>query len=201
MIIMFNHVLEFEKQIADFYGAPYAIATDSCTHAVELCLRLHRPSRVSLPKHTYLSIPMTFMKLDIPFVWAHRKWSDMYTIKGTNIIDAAVLWEPDSYQSHTNMCLSFQFKKHLGLGRGGMILTDNESDYHYLKKMVYDGRDLTKPWADQDIDTIGYHYYMTPETAIEGSNKFELVKNLLPQAWSWKDYPDLSKLTVFQSIL
>ena len=198
---MFEHVRQFEKQIADFYGAPYAVATDSCTHAVELCLRLHRPSVASLPKHTYLSIPMTFMKLDIPFIWAHRKWSDMYSIKGTNIIDAAVLWEPDSYQSHTNMCLSFQFKKHLGLGRGGMILTDNEKDYHELQKMSYDGRDMTKPWSEQDITTVGYHYYMTPETAIEGLIKFELVKNLLPQAWSCKDYPDLSKLTVFQSIL
>jgi len=36
---MFEYVTEFESQIADFFGAPYAVATDSCTHALELCLR------------------------------------------------------------------------------------------------------------------------------------------------------------------
>ena len=34
-----NKVVEsFEKDIADFYGSPYAVATDCCTHAIELCL-------------------------------------------------------------------------------------------------------------------------------------------------------------------
>ena len=96
------------------------------------------------------------------------------------------------------MCLSFQFKKHLSLGRGGMILTDSEKDYHELQKMTYDGRDMTKPWAEQDITTVGYHYYMTPETAIEGIRKFPVAKDMQPKSWSWEDYPDLSKLTVFQ---
>ena len=36
---MFEYVSEFESQIAEFFGAPYAVATDSCTHALELCLR------------------------------------------------------------------------------------------------------------------------------------------------------------------
>ena len=32
-------VENFEKTIADYFNAPYAIATDCCTHAIELCLR------------------------------------------------------------------------------------------------------------------------------------------------------------------
>ena len=35
----FEAVEQFENQVADFFGAPYAVATDCCTHAVELCLR------------------------------------------------------------------------------------------------------------------------------------------------------------------
>lgn len=35
----FETVKKFENEIAKFYGSPYAIATDSCTHGVELCLR------------------------------------------------------------------------------------------------------------------------------------------------------------------
>ena len=35
----FNVVTEFEKKISEFFGSPYAIAVDSCTHGIELCLR------------------------------------------------------------------------------------------------------------------------------------------------------------------
>ena len=35
---MFDIVTKFENQIAEFYGAPYAVATDSCTHGIEICL-------------------------------------------------------------------------------------------------------------------------------------------------------------------
>ena len=64
--------------------------------------------------------------------------------------------------------LSFQFQKHLSLGRGGMILTDDKDAKDELKKMSYDGRVPDSPWRDQNISTMGYHYYMTPETAQNG---------------------------------
>lgn len=35
----FNTVTEFENQVAEFFGAPYAVAVDACTHGVELSLR------------------------------------------------------------------------------------------------------------------------------------------------------------------
>ena len=35
-----KEVRQLEEAIAEFYGAKYAIATDCCTHAIELCLRL-----------------------------------------------------------------------------------------------------------------------------------------------------------------
>ena len=33
------------------------------------------------------------------------------------------------------------------------------------------------PWGEQDISMIGYHYYMTPETAKRGLEVFEEVKD------------------------
>ena len=53
----FNTVKEFEDIIAEFYGAPYAVAVDCCTHAIELCLRYQKPSEVTFPNRTYISIP------------------------------------------------------------------------------------------------------------------------------------------------
>lgn len=194
---MFEKVFKFEQKIAEFFGAPHAVATDSCTHALELCLRYTGENHITIPKQTYVSVPMTCMKLNLNWYWLEQNWSDYYYLGFTNIIDAAVLWGENTYISNTFMCLSFQYKKHLSLGRGGAILLQNKKDYDILKKMSYDGRDPNLPWAKQSIDSLGYHYYMTPETAEIGLNKLEIVKNIQSKKWSYKDYPDLSKMPIF----
>jgi dTDP-4-amino-4,6-dideoxygalactose transaminase len=190
-------VNEFEKTIANFFNSPYAIATDSCTHSIELCLRYKKYNNIVIPKRTYVSVPMLGMILNLNWSWKDEEWENYYYIGNTNIIDAAVVWEQNSYIPNTYMCLSFQFKKHLPLGKGGAILLDNKDDYEILKKMSYDGRDLSKPWAEQDISILGYHYYMTPETAKIGIKKFEEVKNLPKKVWNYTMYPDLSKMSIF----
>jgi dTDP-4-amino-4,6-dideoxygalactose transaminase len=195
---VFCTVEKFENTIANWFGAPYGVATDSCTHAIELCLRLKNIQATSCPSHTYLSVPMTFKKLGIKWTWTDEQWEDYYQLGNTNIIDAAVLWRQDSYIPTTLMCLSFQYKKHLSLGRGGMILVDDFQDYQQLVKMSYDGRDRSLPWSDQNISTIGYHYYMTPETAEIGLEKFNHSIEALPKKWSYQNYPNLSTMQVFK---
>jgi dTDP-4-amino-4,6-dideoxygalactose transaminase len=194
---MFDIVNTFESTISDFYKAPYAVAVDCCTHAIELCIRLQKIQSASCPKHTYLSVPMTLEKLNMKWEWNDEEWSDFYYLKGTNIIDAAVYWKENSYIPGTMMCLSFQFRKHLNLGRGGMILLDNKEDYENLICMSYDGRSRAVPWIEQDVSSMGYHYYMTPETAQLGLEKFQIIKDLEPKKWNYTSYPDLSKLPVF----
>jgi dTDP-4-amino-4,6-dideoxygalactose transaminase len=195
-----NHTVEkFEQLIAEFYGAPYAVAVDCCTHAIELCLRLTKPKNVTCPSRTYLSVPMTFKKLDIEWDFVDYSWNNFYYIGNTNIIDAAVYWERKGYIPNTMMCLSFQHKKHLSLGRGGMILLDNIEQAMLLRKMRYDGRLDNIPWAEQDIDSFGYHYYMTPETAERGIFKFCTAEVTEPKIWTDQNYPDISKMTVFNA--
>jgi dTDP-4-amino-4,6-dideoxygalactose transaminase len=195
---MFNKVEEFETQISKFYGAPYAVATDCCTHAIELCLRYEGYNNVTIPTHTYISIPFTLEKLNLNWKFEHQQWEDFYYLGNTNIIDAAVYWKQNGYIQNTYLCLSFQYKKHLSLGRGGAILLQNKEDYDILKKMSYDGRSPDKPWMKQDITTVGYHYYMTPETAKLGLEKLEKVKNEIPKQWNYADYPDLTQMSVFK---
>ena len=79
-----------------------------------------------------------------------------------------------------------------------MILLDDEDSYKSLRKMVYDGREPNIPWRDQNIDTIGYHYYMSPETAELGIKKFKDVVNETPRKWNLDDWPDLTQLEVFK---
>lgn len=162
----FEIIKKFEEEIAKFYGTPYAVAVDCCTHAIELCLRQQNIQHYTVPKRTYISVPFLANKLNIELDWRDEDWQDYYYLGRTNIIDAAVLWKKDSYIPNTFMCVSFQYRKHLSLGRGGIILTDSEKDAIILKKMSYDGRLPNTPWREQNIDTMGYHYYMTPEIAI-----------------------------------
>jgi dTDP-4-amino-4,6-dideoxygalactose transaminase len=198
-MLNFDTVEEFENIIARFYSAPYAVATDSCTHAIELCLRYKHIKQASCPTNTYLSVPMTFEKLGINWSFRKEEWQDYYNVVD-NIYDAAVLWKSGSYIPNSLMCVSFQFRKHLGLGRGGVILCNYYKDYVNLKKMSYDGRLPGIPWAEQDIDMLGYHYYMTPETAQLGIDKFKKVVDQNPKIWSNKDYPDLSQMKVFKNV-
>jgi dTDP-4-amino-4,6-dideoxygalactose transaminase len=195
---MFEYVEKFENELAQFYSAPYAVATDCCTHAIELCLRYEGYNNIVVPTHTYISVPFTCEKLNLKWKFEYQEWEDFYYLGNTNIIDAAVYWKQNGYIKNTYMCLSFQYKKHLSLGRGGAILLQNKKDYDILKKMSYDGRSLNAPWIEQDIDTIGYHYYMTPETAKLGSEKIEQIKNIFPKKWSHKDYPNLTNMLVFK---
>lgn len=196
-MINYNTVVSFEKEIAKFYDSPYAIATDCCTHAIELCLRYQEIKTVTCPNHTYLSIPMTFKKLNLDWKFVKQEWKDYYYIGNTNIIDSAVYWKQNGYIENTLMCLSFQYKKHLSIGRGGAILVDNYESYVALKKLSHDGRFSEEPWKNQNIDTVGYHYYMTPESAQLGLKKIPLAITNPSRSWSWKDYPDLTKFEIF----
>lgn len=192
----FESVKKFENEIADFYGSKYAIAVDSCTHGVELCLRYTNAKEISVPKRTYLSIPFLSSKIGIGLNWRDDNWQDYYYLTD-RVIDAAVLWKRNSYIAGTFMNISFQYQKHLSLGRGGMILTDNSDAAIQLKKMSYDGRIPDVVWREQNIDTIGYHYYMTPETAQLGIDKLQKAIETPPRQWVFEDWPDLTKMDVF----
>jgi dTDP-4-amino-4,6-dideoxygalactose transaminase len=196
-MILEDSINVFENTIANFFGAPFAVATDCCTHAIELCLRYEKYDDLEIPEQTYISIPFTAEKLNLKWKWKSEKWEDYYYIGNTNIIDAAVFWQQNSYITGTYMCLSFQYKKHLNLGRGGIILLDDIAAYTTLKRMVYDGRYSNKSWVEQNIDTIGYHYYMTPEIAFLGIEKFKEVAFNEVKRWGYQDYPLLPNMEVF----
>lgn len=193
----FQAITDFENEVAKFFGAPYAVAVDCCTHGLELCLRHRKANKITVPKHTYLSVPMLADKLSLDLIWTDEKWKDFYYVT-EDIIDAAVNWKKSSYIPGTYMCVSFQFRKHLSLGRGGIILFDKKEDFDVLKRMSYDGRNPDESWSIQNIKTIGYHYYMTPETAELGLKKLPEAISKAPKKWVYTDWPDLTKMDIFK---
>jgi dTDP-4-amino-4,6-dideoxygalactose transaminase len=189
----------FEKIIADYFGAPYAVATDCSTHALELCFRLiNRPDiTVEVPTHTYMSVPMMLEKINQPWKFVNITWQDRYWLHPFNIVDMSTSWKKKSYQQGSLASVSFQFKKHLPIGRGGIILLDDHVAYTRLQRMVRDGRDRKTMQVNDNITEIGYHYYMTPEDAARGITLFQAVQHMESKIWSDSDYFDLTNLEVF----
>ena len=80
-----------------------------------------------------------------------------------------------------------------------MILTDDVEAANTLKKMSYDGRIDNIPWREQNINTMGYHYYMTPETARLGLERLPDAIKTPPKKWTVSDWPDLTKMAIFNN--
>ena len=192
----------FEKLVADFFGARFAVATDCATHSLELCLRLldQKNTLVSIPKRTYMSVPMMLEKIGQKWQFVDQKWIDFYPLSPFNIIDAAALWKENSYRSGNFMCLSFGYKKHLPIGRGGMILLDDFTSYKLLQKLVRDGRNRELTQFEDDVTEIGYHYFMTPEDAAFGIKLFYHLKKRSAKVRSAADYFDLTTQSVFKTL-
>jgi dTDP-4-amino-4,6-dideoxygalactose transaminase len=194
---------QFEKKLADFFGAPYAVVTDCCTHALELCFRLidHRDQTVDVPVHTYMSVPMMLQTIGQSWRFVQNKWTDWYRFDPLPIIDAALMWRRNSYQPGTLTCVSFQNKKHIAIGRGGVILTDSKDNYDRLQRLCRDGRDPTLLQNEDNVQEIGYHYYMTPEDAARGILLFDQLRDVPSRIWNWQDYRILTSHQVFNDHL
>lgn len=193
---MFEKIKQFETALAEFTGAPYAIMTDCCTHAIELCLRYDRVREVVMTPWTYLSIPMTMHKLGIKYYYKEEEWTGEYRFHGTRIWDSARRLEKSMYRSGQIQCLSFGHDKPLHIGRGGAIILDDQAAYDAIICMRYDGRDLNiKPWVEQREFRVGYHYKPTPEEAVQGLSLLHGLKEHCP-APKQVDYPDLRTITI-----
>jgi len=192
----FDKIFEFEQQLAKYTGAAYAVMTDCCTHAIELCLRFDKIKQCEFTAYTYLSIPMTMHKLGIEYQYIDQSWIGEYQFINTRIWDCARRLESNMYRPNTLMCLSFGHDKPLSIGRGGAILLDDVEEYDKLRQMRYDGRDLIiSPWQNQQVFRIGYHYRPTIEEATKG---LELIKSYNNTKPLFKEYPDLRQFTIIE---
>jgi dTDP-4-amino-4,6-dideoxygalactose transaminase len=190
----FDPIYQFERALGLLTGAPFVVMTDSCTHALELCLRYDKVKRCRFTAFTYLSVPMTMHKLDISYgLVGDNEWIGEYPILGTRIWDSARLLRTGMYRQGKMQCLSFGYSKPLDIGRGGAILLDDELAYNTLIQQRSDGRDLSiSPWQEQKVFNIGYHYRPTIEEAVRA---LELLPTV-DQMPKYKQYPDLREIII-----
>lgn len=184
---------EFEKALCEYTGARYAVATTSCTMALLLTCKWHKVAEVTIPKRTYISVPMSIIHAGGTVKFREEDWKGWYRLKPYRIYDYARYFTSKMYRPGAFQCVSFHWSKTLGIGQGGAILHDDPKADAWLRKARFDGRTEGLAPKDDTFDMIGYHCYMSPRDAAEGLSRLVLLpkhNKPLPN----DDYPDLSKI-------
>jgi dTDP-4-amino-4,6-dideoxygalactose transaminase len=199
----YDIVAALEERVAEYAGAPCAVAVDSCTNALLLALRLHFMStterEVILPAYTYVGVAYSVLNAGGYCGFTDYKWDGAYRLGKTQIIDSARRFCRGMYERKTMYCLSAHWGKHLKIGRGGFILLDNEDDAAVLRVMRFDGRTAGVSPSKDLFHLRGQHCYMLPEEAARGLMLMNYMPDDNPDL-PWDEYPDLRKFPVFKRL-
>jgi dTDP-4-amino-4,6-dideoxygalactose transaminase len=187
----------FEEEIAEYTGAPYAVALDNCTDALFLCCTYLKVQDVTIPKKTYLSVPQAVMASGGKVSFDDTEWKGIYQLKPYPIYDSARRFTSEMYIPNTFMCLSFHPKKTLKMRKGGMILTDDKNAYSWFKKARHEGRDEI-PYTQDNIKFMGWNMYMTPPDAAEGL--WMMTSMPKHNEDTIEDYPDLRRNDLYKDM-
>jgi len=131
----FDIVKSFEREVANYTGAPYCVAVNSCTNALFLALKYHNlvesksnKKIVEVPKKTYVSVPMQIIHAGFKVGFRDQEWRGAYRLRPLNVWDSARRFTSNMFevenvngQNHY-MCLSFHWSKILGVQQGGAII-------------------------------------------------------------------------------
>ena len=190
----------FEEEIAHYTGAPYAVSVNSCTNALFLsCKYLNIESRdIIIPKRTYLSVPQSIQQAGGNVVFEEQGWEGIYQLKPFPIYDAAKRFTSNMYIAGSLMCLSFHIKKHLKIGKGGMILTDSQDAVKWLKASRYEGRTDGIKYHEDQIGEEGWNMYMSPEQATRGLMLMQNYPQQMPDLPEDPPYRDLTGFKLFK---
>ena len=197
---------EFERVVAEYGGSPYAVACDSCTNALFLACKYCDVSVVELPCFTYVGVAQSICNSGGSIHFLPYTWQGCYRLTPYPIYDSArrfrrnmvkerEIVEINGIQSLYYYCLSFHIWKHLNIGRGGMILTNNDKFVEWAKKARFDGRTPGIP-PKEDTFSWGIHAMMEPEYALRGLRLMEKVKDNYPDLEN-DEYADLSLQPIF----
>lgn len=187
---------DFERAICEYTGAPYCVTVNSCTMALLLACAWHKVETVSIPRFTYVSVPMSIIHAGGNVVFDVREWTGSYSLDPYPIRDSARRFTSGMYGGGME-CVSFHWSKILGLQQGGAILHNDAEADAWLRKARFDGRTEGVEPKDDDF-ILGYHCYISPEISAQGIMRLCLLPKHnadLPN----DPYPDLSKVPLFRT--
>ena len=200
-------VTHFENEVSNYCGYKYGIACDSNSNAIRLVLHYLEITNqdITIPANTYVSVPNQIILSGNRPKFKNIKWQGLYPIGDTSIIDAATAFYKGMSEGYEDkyMILSFHLKKILNIGQGGMILTNDERFNEWARPMIYDGRHKDKLYNDDEFECIGWHMYMSPESAKRGLEIFhsDKIQEFNPHCGSSETYKDLRQQPIYKDYI
>lgn len=169
---------EFERRLAEYTGAPYVVTVDNQSNALFLALYYEhyvnksiKTDSITIPNRTYPSVPCEIIHAGLKVKFRQVKGKTIkgaYLLEGSNVYDSALRFTTDMYIPDSHMCISFTGPyKHFKLSKGGAILTDNYDANLWFKRARYSGRRECS-YHDDNLDMLGWNFYMMPELAARG---------------------------------
>lgn len=198
---------DFEAELCRYTGAKYAVTIDNMSNALFLALLYEnvKGKTITVPARTYPSVPCEIIHAGGKVKFKPVKGKTLkgsYQLYPTKVWDCALRFTYNMYVAGTFQCLSFTGQhKHLKLSKGGAILTDNYDAYLWFRRMRYSGRRECS-YHDDNLDMIGFNYYMMPEIAARGLILIQqFYDGITGKPKHNKDielpYPDLSQFKIY----
>lgn len=184
----------FEEAMAEYGGARYGVAVESCSMALYLACKFRGVKSVTIPARTYISVPAAIIHAGGSVEFVDEPWQGAYRLEPYDITDSALRLRRGMYDGGL-YCVSFHARKLLPIGRGGMILTDEPVAAEWFRRMRFDGREGSVPFLRDPVFMLGWNAYMTPEQAARGLQLLEALPDA--PADLTPEYPDLRTLPVF----
>ena len=181
----------FETNVAHYTGAPCCVAVDSGSNALLLALaRLELYGHeITIPKRTCPSVPQAIINAAGWPLFEDLEWSGTYRLKPFLIWDSARRFTRGMYVPGQTQCCSFAGSKHLKIGRGGAILTDDAQAAAWYRLARNTGRPVGVDDADAEY-TWGIPATLTIEQAATGLRLLWQLPD--HNADLPNDYPDIS---------
>ena len=202
---------EFERRLGEYTGAPYVVTLDNQSNGLFLALYYEnyvkksiKTKSITIPNRTYPSVPCEIIHagLKVKFKQVEGKTiKGAYNLEGSNVWDSALSFTSEMYKPNSHMCISFTGPyKHFKLSKGGAILTDSHEAYLWFKRARYSGRRECS-YHDDNLDMLGWNFYMMPELAARGVLLMGQFYNMDGTPKHNTDlelpYPDLSKFSIY----
>jgi dTDP-4-amino-4,6-dideoxygalactose transaminase len=199
----FDVVDMFEREVSKFAGCKYGIAVDNCTDGLFLALKyVDYKGTITIPCRNYCSPPMSIIQAGCKIKFEDIEWSGVYQLKPTNVYDGATRWTEGMFEAKDGyQVVSFQIKKRIPIGKGGMILTNDKKAYEWFKMMRYEGRNTDVPYVKDILQGIGYNMYMLPEDAARGLILMNKIPRQNDDTGGSDNYTDLREQRIFDDFL
>lgn len=188
-------VQELEEKWAKFTGAKYAVATNSCTSALDIAVRLiPLPNPVKVSAFTFISSALAplnagykvkFVDIDENSLCTPK--ADIQVMYAGNQFGEGIIYDMahSGGCKHKGLlsCWSFHAVKNLPMGDGGMITMNDKDLYEKAKALAWCGinkstfqRSGKKYSWDYDVTCQGLKAHMNDITAVIGLEKLKTLK-------------------------